>query len=126
MSLRIPKRIREAFERVGLAHEANARGRHLSAGQQRRIALARVFLRPVRLLLLDEPYTSFDDEGVARVNEALADLRQRGGAGIVITHDFERVKTAVDRTVRIDEGKLIDSHAGPPAKYDFPAKVSHG
>jgi heme ABC exporter ATP-binding subunit CcmA len=121
-----PKRLLEALERVGLAHEANERGRNLSAGQQRRIALARVFLRPVRLLLLDEPYTSFDDEGVARVNEALADLRRRGGAGIVITHDFERVRTAVDRTVRIDDGVLIDAHAGPPVKHDFPKKVAHG
>ncbi|MGH3055810.1 MAG: heme ABC exporter ATP-binding protein CcmA, partial [Gaiellaceae bacterium] len=104
-----PSRIHAAIERVGLLHEANERGRHLSAGQQRRIALARVFLRPVRLLLLDEPYTSFDEEGVARVNDLLGELRARGGAAIVITHDFERARRVVTRTVRIDGGVLVDA-----------------
>ncbi len=101
------------LERVGLAHEANARARELSAGQQRRIALARVLLRPVRLLLLDEPYTSFDDEGMARVNEMLMELRARGGSAIVITHELERARAVVDRTVRLDAGLLFEPSLTP-------------
>jgi heme ABC exporter ATP-binding subunit CcmA len=113
-----PARILAVVERVGLAHEAQARARNLSAGQQRRIALARVLLRPVKLLLLDEPYTSFDEEGVAQVNELLAGLRADGGAAIVITHDIERARRVVDRTVRLDAGTLVEP---PPA-----LKVAHG
>jgi len=112
-----PARIHATVEKVGLGHEADARARNLSAGQQRRIALARVLLRPVKLLLLDEPYTSFDDEGVARVNELLTELRGRGGAAIVITHDFERARRVVDRTVRLDQGALVETPA---------LKVAHG
>jgi heme ABC exporter ATP-binding subunit CcmA len=119
-------RIHAALERVGLAHEANARGRHLSAGQQRRIALARVFLRPVKLLLLDEPYTSFDEEGVARVNELLTELRGRGASAIVITHDFERARRVVDRTVRIDAGMLVDGTSGALSNPPSMRAVSHG
>ena len=113
-----PARILAAMEKVGLAHEAHARARDLSAGQQRRIGLARVLLRPVQLLLLDEPYTSFDDEGVARVNELLAELRGRGGAAIVITHDPERARRVVDRTITLDAGAIVES---TPA-----LKVAHG
>ncbi|HUO51912.1 MAG TPA: heme ABC exporter ATP-binding protein CcmA [Gemmatimonadaceae bacterium] len=111
-------RIQAVIEQVGLGHEAHSRARFLSAGQQRRIALARVLLRPVRLLLLDEPYTSFDDEGVARVNELVSDLRGRGGAAIIITHDFERARRVVDRTLRLDQGALVEP---PPV-----LKVAHG
>jgi heme ABC exporter ATP-binding subunit CcmA len=115
-----------AVERVGLAHEANERGRNLSAGQQRRIALARVFLRPVRLLLLDEPYTSFDEEGVARVNEMLTELRGRGGAAIVITHDVERVRRVADRTVRLDAGVIVEPSLTPTGAMPAFRKTSNG
>jgi len=111
-------RISEVLERVGLAHEARARVRELSAGQQRRIGLARVLLRPVRLLLLDEPYTSFDDEGQAVVDRELAALRARGGAAIVITHDAERARRVTDRSVRLDAGAVVEAHA--------PRKVANG
>jgi ABC-type sulfate/molybdate transport systems ATPase subunit len=103
---------------VGLGAESNARARELSAGQQRRIALARALLRPVRLLLLDEPYTSFDEEGAAVVDRALAALRARGGAAIVITHDAERARRVTDRAVRLDAGALVEPHA--------PLRVANG
>ena len=107
-------RVEAVLDRVGLVHEADARARELSAGQQRRIALARVLLRPVRLLLLDEPYTSFDDEGVAAVDRELEALRARDGAAIVITHDLERARKVSDRTVRLDAGAVLE--AQPPRK----------
>jgi heme exporter protein A len=118
-------RLMAVLERVGLAHEANARGRELSAGQQRRIALSRVMLRPVRLLLLDEPYTSFDDDGVANVNDMLVDLRARGGSAIVITHSMDKARSVVDRTVRLDAGLLFEPSLTPTGA--MPAfKVRHG
>jgi heme ABC exporter ATP-binding subunit CcmA len=115
-----------AVERVGLAHEANERGRNLSAGQQRRIALARVILRPVRLLLLDEPYTSFDDDGVARVNELLTEVRGRGGSAIVITHDLERARRVIDRTVRLDAGVLVEPSLTPTGAMPAFRMTSNG
>ena len=109
-----PARVQEVLERVGLAHESLARARDLSAGQLRRVALARVLLRPVQLLLLDEPYTSFDEEGVAGVDRELAALRARGGAAIVITHDAERARRVTDRAIRLDAGSVVE--AQPPLK----------
>jgi len=119
-------RLLAVLERVGLAHEANARGRELSAGQQRRIALSRVLLRPVRLLLLDEPYTSFDDDGVASVNDMLVDLRARGGSAIVITHEMERVRGIIDGTVRLDAGLLFEPSLTPTGAMPAFKAVRHG
>jgi heme exporter protein A len=119
-------RLLAVLERVNLAHEANARGRELSAGQQRRIALSRVLLRPVRLLLLDEPYTSFDDDGVANVNDMLVDLRARGGSAIVITHEMERVRGIIDRTVRLDAGLVFEPSLTPTGAMPAFKAVRHG
>ncbi len=106
-------RIAAAIERVNLAHEADTRARDLSAGQQRRVSLARVMLRDVQLLLLDEPYTSFDEEGIARVNELLRELRARGGSALVITHDLDRTRAVMDRAIRLDAGMLHEPSLTP-------------
>jgi heme exporter protein A len=106
-------RISAAIERVNLAHEADSRARDLSAGQQRRVSLARVMLRDVQLLLLDEPYTSFDEEGIARVNDVLRELRARGGSALVITHDLERTRAVMDRAIRLDAGMLHEPSLTP-------------
>jgi ABC-type multidrug transport system ATPase subunit len=50
-------------------HVAGERVRGFSAGMRRRLGLARLLLRPPRLLLLDEPYASFDQDGIDVVNE---------------------------------------------------------
>jgi heme exporter protein A len=113
-------RLLAVLERVNLAHEANARGRELSAGQQRRIALSRVLLRP------DEPYTSFDDDGVANVNDMLVDLRARGGSAIVITHEMERVRGIIDRTVRLDAGLVFEPSLTPTGAMPAFKAVRHG
>src|SRR5687767_6711565 len=63
-----PTAIARALEEVELTPERNERVRGFSAGMRRRLALARLLLRPPRLLLLDEPYAAFDASGIAIVN----------------------------------------------------------
>lgn len=57
--------IHHALDRVGIRRFANTRVRTFSSGMQRRTAVARLYLRDARLLLLDEPYNSLDGNGVA-------------------------------------------------------------
>lgn len=75
-----------ALERVGLAPLAAVPARMLSAGQRRRLALARLFLTPAELWLLDEPTVGLDAESIGRLQAGLAEHRQGGGRVVVATH----------------------------------------
>jgi heme exporter protein A len=76
-----------ALERVGLARLSDAAGRRLSAGQRRRLALARLLLAPVALWLLDEPTAALDSDGIALFMALVAECRARGGIVIFSSHD---------------------------------------
>jgi heme exporter protein A len=58
----------------------------LSAGQQRRVALARLYLDSPPLWILDEPFTALDKQGVAQLEEHLAAHCERGGVVVLTTH----------------------------------------
>ena len=81
-----PAALREALTRVGLERRRGLPARRLSAGQRRRIGLARLMLDPAPLWILDEPLTALDDEGQALFSEALAAHLARGGAALLATH----------------------------------------
>lgn len=72
--------------RMGLARPADVPARHLSAGQRRRTALARLLLEDRPVWLLDEPYTALDAEGRKLVDDLIADHRAKGGALIAAIH----------------------------------------
>lgn len=81
-----PGRALRALDRFGLAHLAEVPGRYLSAGQKRRVNLARLALAPAPLWLLDEPTTALDRAAVARLAELVRDHRAAGGMVAVSTH----------------------------------------
>jgi ABC-type multidrug transport system fused ATPase/permease subunit len=80
-------------------------GRVLSAGERRRIALARVFLRDAPLVILDEPTADLDPWSVAAVSAAVQRL-EPGRTVLLIAHRPELVKHA-DRVVRLAHGAAL-------------------
>jgi heme exporter protein A len=93
--------IRAALEEVGLARRRALPARRLSAGQRRRIGLARLMLEPAAIWILDEPLTALDDEGQALFARTLARHDERGGLALVATHhDFA---CAPARVLRLGE-----------------------
>lgn len=76
----------DALEKVGLAGFEDVPAGQLSAGQQRRVALARLKLTPRALWVLDEPFTAIDRHGVAVLEKQLIDHAQAGGCVLVTTH----------------------------------------
>lgn len=97
-----------ALERVGLGDFSDERVRHFSSGMTRRVALARLLLRDYSLLLLDEPYASFDADGIALLDEIANRARERGAAVIVATHDPVRARGMTNRAVIVEHGLLRD------------------
>ena len=75
-----------ALARVGLRGFEDIPCHSLSAGQRRRVALARLYLEPPPLWILDEPFTALDREGIAWLEQRLAGHCAAGGAVILTTH----------------------------------------
>ena len=78
----------------------------LSAGQIRRVALARALLRDASLLILDEPTTNLDAESAALVADALERL-PRSPSMLLITHDEALARRVADRVLRIADGRIL-------------------
>lgn len=75
------------LERVGLARQAELPCRYLSAGQRRRLALARLLVSERPLWLLDEPFAALDAAGQALIAQLMARHCGHGGIIIAATHD---------------------------------------
>ena len=75
-----------ALDALGIGPLADVPGRYLSAGQRRRVALARALVGGAPLWLLDEPATALDADGVNRLASAVAAHRRDGGRVVLSTH----------------------------------------
>lgn len=95
-----------SLERVGLGAMANSRVRGFSAGMQRRLALARLIMRKPRVLLLDEPYSNLDEEGVELMNSVISDILQADGAALLALHELAPARGILDRTVKLVDGRV--------------------
>ena len=82
-------------------------GRPLSAGQARRLALARVFLRDASLVILDEPTAHLDAESAERLAAAID--RYRGRCTMLVISHRSELAARCDRSVRIEAGRAVSS-----------------
>lgn len=78
--------VEEALAAVGMAGFERVSCQHMSAGQQRRVGLARLLVCPARLWLLDEPLTALDQGGQGLVRTLVAGHVEGGGAALCATH----------------------------------------
>ncbi len=81
-----PEHIDAALDRLGVSGQRDLPFRALSAGQRRRVSMARVLLHRARLWLLDEPFTNLDVAGVRDLSSLIADHVRGGGMTILTAH----------------------------------------
>lgn len=93
-------RMRAALRRVGLDVPLNQPVATLSGGEQQRLAFARILLRPVEVLLADEPTGSLDEGNRDALLQLLRDLNHEGTTVVVVTHD-PAVERACQRSIRL-------------------------
>ncbi|MBK7234234.1 MAG: cytochrome c biogenesis heme-transporting ATPase CcmA [Sterolibacteriaceae bacterium] len=94
-----------ALEAIGLAHRIDLDAKHLSQGQRRRVALARLLLaQAIPLWILDEPFTALDAPAVALLARTIEAHLAGGGAVIYTTH--QDVLIASTSLERIDIGEF--------------------
>lgn len=96
--------IDSALERVGLMGYEQAFPDELSAGQRRRLLLATLFCMQFDILLLDEPFTALDVDGVALIANQLRNLADQGCVVLYTTHHADTV-LAPNKTVKLEVSK---------------------
>ena len=100
-------RIEELLRAVGLWHRRREPTAILSRGYHQRLALARAVLHRPAVLLLDEPETGLDPEGVA-----LLDQLALGNPAVTVlaaTHLVDRVDRWADGVLRLDRGRVVEA-----------------
>jgi ABC-2 type transport system ATP-binding protein len=93
----------EILHEVQLVPQSGQLPGTLSSGQRRRLALATAFIRPRKLLILDEPEQRLDTEGVEWLADRLVAERQRGLAIVMASHDPTLVERVATRIVRLGD-----------------------
>ena len=78
--------ITRALQQIGLNSELNIPCHFLSAGQQRRVALARLLLSQQRVWILDEPFTALDHSGISQIENCIKRHQSSGGMVIMTSH----------------------------------------
>ena len=76
----------DVLAKVGLVGLEDVPVRYLSAGQQRRVALSRLWLKPAKVWILDEPFTALDVKGVHLLETSMKEHVSRGGLIITTSH----------------------------------------
>ncbi|QEE35056.1 ABC transporter ATP-binding protein [Octadecabacter sp. SW4] len=100
-------RAQALLDQVGVGARANHRPAALSGGEQQRVAFCRALANQPRLLLADEPTGNLDPGTSDVVFAALMDLvRDTGLSAVIATHNLE-LAARMDRTVRLDQGKIV-------------------
>jgi len=89
--------LRQSLERTGVAACADLPVRVLSAGQRRRVVMARVLAVRATLWLLDEPFTNLDSAGSDLLSALLAEHVNDGGLALVVAHHDLQLAAAVRR-----------------------------
>ncbi len=99
-------RVAELLDLVGLADRADAVAGSLPFGDQKLLALARVLATEADVLLLDEPASGIDVDGVERMLDLIAKLRDRGKCVCIVEHNLHVVERVTDSIYFMEAGRV--------------------
>jgi len=109
----IGQRADQLLDELGLSDRSDNLPEQLSGGERQRVAIGRALVTDPDLILVDEPTASLDTELGTQVVKLLAsEIKSRGKAGIMVTHDLRMVEYT-DRTVKILDGELQAAEETP-------------
>jgi putative ABC transport system ATP-binding protein len=105
----------QLLEELGLTDRARNLPAQLSGGQRQRVAIGRALMNEPALVLFDEPTSALDTElGDQVVRLIRQEMKSRGKAAIIVTHD-DRITHYADRIVRIVDGRVSGGDTAPNA-----------
>ena len=104
----IDTRIGEVLEKVGLGLKGYKMPHQLSGGEQQRVVIGRALLNDPDIILADEPTGNLDPETSEGILRLLTDISKTGRAVVVATHNYTLLKKFSARTIKCDDGKLLE------------------
>jgi heme ABC exporter ATP-binding subunit CcmA len=99
-------RIEHSLGRVGMFEWRREKVRHLSAGMERRVAVARALLHQPSILVLDEPFAGLDGASIRLLQGILENHRSGGGTILLTTHRREEGVRDTTRVIIFDRGRI--------------------
>lgn len=101
------RRVEEVLAVVGMTGSAGRRVGTYSLGMRQRLGLAQALLGQPSVLILDEPATGLDPQGIAWIRGLLRDFADRGGTVLLSSHLLTEVQATADQMVVISAGKIV-------------------
>jgi len=101
-----------ALDQMELGRLADTHHGKLSAGQRRRLSIAKALAVSPRLLLLDEPHAGLDAQGRAVLDGVLSAAASDGRTVILASHELDRSRALADREIEIVSGKTLERITG--------------
>ncbi len=99
----------ELLERVGLRENPVTRAMDVGVGKQQLVEIAKALSKQVRLLILDEPTASLNDEDSAHLLDLLRGLREEGITSVIISHKLNEIQAIADSTTILRDGRTIET-----------------
>jgi iron complex transport system ATP-binding protein len=99
-------RAREALDRIEASHLANQLVGAMSAGEKRRILIARALVHRPRQVLLDEPSNALDLAAQRELRETLRGLAREGTGIVMVTHHLGDILPEIGRVILMREGRI--------------------
>lgn len=102
-------RLTEVLMQVGLGSVDRKMPHQLSGGEQQRVVIARALINEPVLLIADEPTGNLDPGVSVGILKLFQQINNSGTAVLMATHDYDLIKKFPARTLKCDEGKVLDS-----------------
>ena len=119
----IKEKVEKLLAQVRLSGYEKRKVSRLSGGQMQRVALARALGAEPKLLLLDEPFASLDEDLRKEMGELVRRLhRENGITTVMITHDKEEAMELSDRLALMEEGRIL-AFDSPERLYNSPKDI---
>jgi len=103
------ERMQNVLEKVGLGTKGFKMTHELSGGEQQRVAIGRALLNDPEVILADEPTGNLDPETSEEIISLLMEISKTGRAVIIATHDILMVQKFPSRTLKCENGIILDS-----------------